>query len=204
MKSKWRKIHRLKTTCSLCVTAALSFWPLTSGPREARAKAKAVTLPKTEWVPLEASSSHLSPDREFSPPCFRQARGQAGYKAPSQGQRGMAEAVKFWLTFSKGFLPASALLRCHLVCQTGDICHPLVTQEGTVLLSDTRSCRAGSWRRTQPQQLPSKLQTTLVEAAIAAWGSPLPLHSYAFPRHGFGQAQRPGQTFKPRLAASPD
>lgn len=178
---------------------------MASNIRATRSQSKSQGSDSSEdRVPLEASSSHLSPDREFSPPCFRQARGQAGYKAPSQGQRGMAEAVKFWLTFSKGFLPASALLRCHLVCQTGDICHPLVTQEGTVLLSDTRSCRAGSWRRTQPQQLPSKLQTTLVEAATAAWGSPFPLHSYAFPRHGFGQAQRPGQTFKPRLAASPD
>lgn len=45
----------------------------------------------------------------------------------------MAVAVKFWLTFSQGLLPASPILRCRLVCQTRDTCHPLVTQEGTVL-----------------------------------------------------------------------
>lgn len=208
---------------TLCITAALPFWPLTTGLGEARTKNSALAPPKAQYHQKSAvptcSKPQQSLHRAFYPSHFRQTWGQAASKTPSQVPQGITMAGMFWLAFSQGFLPASSLLKFHLVSQTGDrIFLPFVTQEGILLLSDARNCCVVSRRWTQSQWLPAKLQTMLPRPLFfprsraawpqdmdvhltAAWSSLLPLHTYFFfsqemylDRHT-GQGQHTGTDF---------
>lgn len=187
---------------TLCITAALPFWPLTTGLGEARTKNSALAPPKAQYHQKSAvptcSKPQQSLHRAFYPSHFRQTWGQAASKTPSQVPQGITMAGMFWLAFSQGFLPASSLLKFHLVSQTGDrIFLPFVTQEGILLLSDARNCCVVSRRWTQSQWLPAKLQTMLPRPLFfprsraawpqdmdvhltAAWSSLLPLHTFFF------------------------
>lgn len=80
-------------------------------------------------------------------------------------------AAMFWLALSQGFLPASSLLKLHFASSTrDDIFLLFLPQESTLLLSDVSCCYVALRTRTQPQQLPNKLQTTFVEASVSPEG----------------------------------
>lgn len=84
-------------------------------------------------------------------------------EVPPQVWQGIATAVmSSWLALSRGFLPASSLLKFHFVSSTRDNIFLLSPpQESTLLLSEVGSCYMVLRMWTQPQRLLNKLQTSL-------------------------------------------